>query len=115
MDYAKLIDNEIQFAPRKLTVEMTVEIDGESVTDLYTVYNPTAEQYASQGWLPVVEYDMPDNAPDGYHYEPFYTEFNGRIVQSWVQVEDEPPDPNPEISAERAINIILTGRDNYEA
>lgn len=103
MNYAKLFDGQIQFAPRKLEMEMTFEIDGETVTDLYTVYNPTAAQYASQGWLPV-RYTEPGEAPEGYHYEPSYTQGDGEIVQEWTLVED-----TDEISADEALEIIMGG------
>lgn len=108
MNYAKLIDNEIQFAPRKLVMETTFEVDGKSVTDLYAVYNPTAEQYASLGWLPVKE-TVPPEAEAGYHYEPSYTQGDGEIVQEWTLVEDESSD---EISADEALEIIMGGADD---
>lgn len=81
MKYAKLIDGEIVFAPRKIQTE----IDGEP----YTVYNPTAEMLEGDGWLPVVETESPDDAPDGYHYAPTYTEDGDEIVQGWELVETE--------------------------
>lgn len=93
---AKLIDGEIRFAPRKIQRE----IDGE----MYTTYNPTDEMFAEQGWLPVVENEMPDDAPAGWHYELTYTENDGEIVQDWVLVED--PD---DISDSEALEIILGG------
>lgn len=115
MSYAKLDNGNLIPAPRKLELEMTFEVDGEPVTDLYTVYNPTAEQYASQGWLPVVETEMPNDAPEGYHYEPTYSEYmtaDGlELVQEWELVEDDPPDQNPEISADEALEIIMGGGD----
>lgn len=82
---AKLIDGALVYAPRKIQTE----IDGE----MYTVYNPPDELLAEQGWLPVVETPMPDDAPDGYHYEPTYAEWQtetGReILQEWELVETE--------------------------
>ena len=61
-----------------------------------------------QGWLPVIETEMPGDAPDGYHYEPTYTEWQtetGReILQDWELVED--PD---DISDTEALEIILGG------
>ena len=76
--YAKLIDGELTPAPRKIQRV----IDGEQ----YITYNPTGEMLEEQGWLPVVETPMPE-APEGYHYEPTYTEDGGEIVQSWELVE----------------------------
>ena len=92
---AKLIDGALVYAPRKLATE----IDGEP----YVVYNPPDELLEEQGWLPVV-YTNPPGAPEGYHYEPNYTEDDGEIVQSWVLVED--PD---DISDGEALEIIMGG------
>ena len=99
--YAKLIDGELVLAPRKINRE----IDGEP----YVTYNPTDEMLAAQGWLPLIETDPPDDPPEGYHYEPSYTEESGEIVQGWELVED-PPD----IPAEEALEIILGGDGNDE-
>ncbi len=95
MNYAKLIDGAIVFAPRKIERE----IDGES----YTTYNPTDEMLAEQGWLPVRFTDPPE-APEGYHYEPTYAEDGGEILQGWELVED--PD---DISDSEALEIIMGG------
>ena len=78
---AKIIDGVFTPAPRKIRRE----IDGEQ----YITYNPTDEMLAEQGWLLVVETDPPGDAPEGYHYEPTYTEDGGEIVQGWVLVETE--------------------------
>ena len=95
MRHAKLIDGALVFAPRKVNTT----IDGEP----YVVYNPSAELLEEQGWLPVVYTDPPE-APEGYHYEPTYTEDGGEIVQGWVLVED--PD---DISDSEALEIIMGG------
>ena len=95
MRYAKLIDGQLVYAPRKIQRE----IDGE----MYTTYNPTDEMLAEQGWLPVIETDPPE-APEGYHYEPTYTEEGGEIVQGLVLVQD--PD---DISDSEALEIIMGG------
>ena len=100
MNYAKLIDGALIYAPRK----MNTTIDDEP----YVVYNPPAEMLEADGWLPVVYTDPPE-APEGYHYEPTYTEEIGEIVQGWELVED-PPD----IPAEEALDIILGGGANDE-
>ena len=98
---AKLIDCQLVDAPRKIQRE----IDGET----YVTYNPTDEMLAEQGWLPVVETPVPGDAPEGYHYEPTYTEESGEIVQGWVLVQD--PD---EISDSEALDIIMGGGANDE-
>ena len=93
---AKLIDGQLVDAPRKIQRE----IDGEQ----YTTYNPTDEMLAEQGWLLVVETPVPGDAPEGYHYEPTYTEEDGEIVQGWVLVQN--PD---DISDSEALEIIMGG------
>lgn len=98
---AKIIDGELVLAPNKINRE----IDGEP----YVTYNPTDEMLAEQGWLEVVETPMPGDAPEGYHYEPTYTEDGGEIVQGWELTED-PPD----ISDSEALEIILGGDGNDE-
>jgi hypothetical protein len=92
---AKLIDGVLVYAPRKIKRE----IDGRT----YVTYNPTDEMLAKAGWLPVIETDPPE-APEGYHYEPTYTEEDGKIVQGWVLVKD--PD---DISDSEALEIIMGG------
>lgn len=93
---AKLIDGVLVYAPRKIKRE----IDGRT----YVTYNPTDEMLAEQGWLLVVETPVPGDAPEGYHYEPTYTEEGGEIVQGWVLVQD--PD---DISDSEALDIIMGG------
>ena len=79
--YAKLIDGQLVYAPRK----MNTEIEGEP----YVVYNSTDEMLAADGWLPLIETDPPDDPPEGYHYEPTYAEESGEIVQGWELVETD--------------------------
>ena len=69
--YGKLIDNELQFAPKVLP--------GEGVN----VWNPPAEMYLAQGWKPVVFTDEPE-APSGYYYESGWEEQTDEIVQTWT-------------------------------
>ena len=91
--YAKLINGALVFAPRK----MATEIDDEP----YVVYNPPAELLEADGWLPVIYTDPPE-APEGYHYEPTYTEESGEIVQEWELVETDYSDAE-------AFNMLFGG------
>ena len=77
---AKIINGVFTPAPRRINRE----IDGVE----YVTYNPTDEMLADAGWLIVVETEPPE-APEGYHYEPTYTEDGGEIVQDWELVETE--------------------------
>ena len=101
---AKIIDGVFTPAPRKIERE----IDGEQ----YITYNPTDEMLAEQGWLNVVETPVPGDAPEGYHYEPTYTEWQtetGReIRQDWMLVQDEITE---EIALTRYANEV-TGADD---
>lgn len=100
---AKIIDGVFTPAPRKIERE----IDGEQ----YITYNPTDEMLAEQGWLPVIETDPPE-APEGWHYELTYTEWQtetGReILQEWMLVQDEITE---EIALTRYANEV-TGADD---
>ena len=53
------------------------------------IFNPTETQLISAGYKPIIETDMPDDAPEGQHYEAQYTDGKTQITQSWVLVEDE--------------------------
>lgn len=71
MDYAKLIDGNLIFAPRKLPV-------GDAV-----VYNPTPEMLTEAGYKPVVYTDPPVVA-EGYMAVPGWEEQADEIVQTWT-------------------------------
>ena len=71
MIYAKLINNQLQFAPRKLPV-------GE-----FVVYNPTTEMLTEAGYKPVIYTDPPETEP-GYLAVPGWEETEEAIVQTWT-------------------------------
>ena len=56
------------------------------------------------GYKPV-ELSLPENAPDGYYYEPTWEENDDNIIQVW----ELHPLPEPEPTAEDALNILLGG------
>lgn len=89
--YAKLIDGNLQIAPRKLP--------GDGVI----VYNPPAEMYLEQGWKPVQYTDSPE-APSGYYYESGWEEQADAIVQVWTLT----PLPD-DIDEAEVYNIIFGG------
>ena len=93
MNYAKLIDGHLVFAPCKLTV-------GECV-----VYNPTPEMLIAEGYKPVVYTDPPETQP-GYAAVPGWEENALEIVQVWT-VEPEPD----EVDADRAMEILFGGEE----
>ena len=83
MKYAKLIDGNIHFAPSDIS------IDG------MTVANPTAEQLAQLGYLPVDKQPVPET--DDTHYAVSRWEQTADVIrQVWTVKEVEPPPPTPE-------------------
>ena len=87
--YGKLIEGELQTAPKKL------EINGN------WVWNASAEDYLAQGWKAVRLTDEPE-APAGFYYESGWTETETEIVQTWTK--KELPD---EIDDAEAFRIIF--------
>lgn len=97
-------------APPSLKIEQTFpseEEGGEPIVSLQNVGNPTEQQYRDAGYYPIQETAVPE-APEGSHYEVDYSMGDGEIVQSWVLVEDEPPEP-PEPTLEDGLRILLGG------
>lgn len=78
----KIINGQLTYPPHRI------------VLSGMQIFNPTEEQLISAGYKPIIETDMPDDAPDGQHYEAQYTDGETQITQSWVLVEDEPVDPS---------------------
>lgn len=92
--HAKLQNGFLRSAPK------TVVLDGKSIN------NPLPEELEQLGYKPVVYTDMPVDAPDGKHYESSWEEETNAIKQVWTLVDD-PVYPEPELSAEDALNIIM--------
>ena len=92
--YAKLINGTLRIAPR------TVDYNGN------TILNPPEDIILELGYLPVTYTDMPTDTPDGQHYESHWEQTDTEIVQVWTLV-DNPADPEPELSADEALNIIM--------
>ena len=93
--YGKLTDGRLITAPKMLVIGST------------KVWNATAEQYAAQGWLPVVYTDAPEQ--DGYYAESGWAEEDGRIVQEWVLI---PIPEDEDIDDAEALQIILGGDES---
>lgn len=90
MNYAKLIDGAIVYAPRKLNV-------GEAV-----VYNPYPEMLVEAGYKPVRYTEAPEVEP-GYIAAPGWEETEDAIIQTW-HVE-----PEGDIDPSEALDILLGG------
>lgn len=92
--YAKLQNGILKRAPKTVTWRNC------------TVCNPGPEQLTELGYKPVRYTDMPENTTEGKHYESGWTEEENEIVQTWTLVDD-PVYPEPELSADEALNIIM--------
>lgn len=89
----KLIDGKLTYPPHRI------------VLNGMQIFNPTEEQLLSDGYKPIVETDMPDDAPEGQHYEAKYTDDGDTITQSWVLVDDEPVEPAEKTISQRVADL----------
>lgn len=87
MKYAKLIEGEIYFAPKKIK-------NGDSIT-----YNPAGETLLPLGYLPVRFTDAPETEV-GYEAVCTWEQTDTEIIQQWHIEETEP-------SAEEALAILM--------
>ena len=92
--YAKLINGTLRSAQKK------VDYNGK------TIFNPPEEILLDMGYLPVTYTDMPTDASNGQHYESHWEQTDTEIVQVWTLV-DNPAEPEPELSADEALDIIM--------
>ena len=76
----KIIDGILAYPPHRI------------ILNGMQIFNPTETQLISAGYKPIIETDMPDDAPDGQHYEAQYTDGETEITQSWVLVDNPPAD-----------------------
>lgn len=90
--YGKIIDGVLRFAPKKVEYNDTI------------IFNPPDSVYEALGYYPIHYTEMPDDAPDGYHYESAWEQKETEILQTWHLVED-----SDEISDEEAFAIIFGG------
>lgn len=93
MNYAKLTQGRIQYAPKKIK-------DG-----LSTIYNPTADILMAHGYKPLTVNPMP-TMQSGYHAFPSYIETDTEIVQTWTAEEDPPQEPTLEEQVEAQAEAI---------
>lgn len=91
--YAKLQNGFLHSAPK------TIVLDGK------TINNPLPEELERLGYKPVVYTDVPETV-DGKHWESSWEEEENAIKQVWTMVDD-PVYPEPELSADEALNIIM--------
>lgn len=92
--HAKLKNGFLRSAPK------TITLDG------HTINNPLPEELEQLGYKQVVYTDMPDNTEEGKHWGSSWEEEENAIRQVWTLVDD-PVYPEPDLSAEEALNIIM--------
>ena len=92
--YAKLQSGFLRSAPK------TITLDGK------TINNPLPEELEQLGYKQVMYVDMPTGATEGKHWESSWEEEETEIKQVWTFVDD-PVYPEPDLSAEEALNIIM--------
>ena len=95
--YAKIENGTLIPAPHRITLAGM------------QIFNPTADQLTQAGYKPVTETPMPDDAPDGQHYEAQYTDSGDTITQGWTLVENEEVEPSGKTLEER-ITDLETGQ-----
>ena len=93
MTYAKIENEKLIYAPHR------IGLGGMQI------FNPTSDQLIQAGYKPIAETPMPDDAPEGQHYEAKYTDDGDTITQSWVLVEDEPVEPAEKTIEERVATL----------
>lgn len=91
--YAKLENNTLIPAPHRI------------VLSGMQIFNPTPDHLTQAGYKPVTETPMPDDAPDGQHYEPTYSDFRDTITQGWTLVEDEETETAGKTLEERVTDL----------
>lgn len=73
MKYAKLIDGQIVYAPRKLSVGK------------YVVYNPTPEMLIADGWKPVhIDQYPEEDPPAGFYWAIQWSQDEQAIYGHWI-------------------------------
>jgi hypothetical protein len=92
--YAKLQNGFLRSAPK------TIVLDGR------TINNPYPEELEHLGYKPVLYTDTPTEVTEGKHWESEWEDGETEIKQVWILV-DAPVYPEPELSADEALNIIM--------
>lgn len=91
--YGKLEQGCIRYAPN------TIKWQG------HIVNNPDEAKLKELGYLLIKNVDMPQDAPQGQHYESSWEQTETEIAQVWKLVEDEPLPPMPPTIEERILTI----------
>ena len=93
MTYGKIINGKLTYAPNRI------------VLGGMQIFNPTANQLIQAGYKPIMETPMPDDDPEGKHYEPTYSDTGDTITQGWTLVENEEVEPAGKTLEERVTDL----------
>lgn len=74
--YGQIKDNQLYYAPNIIVV-------GDK-----QIINASAENYLTQGYLPIVKTEPPE-VNESFYYIPTYTEKNNQIIQVWEEIEHD--------------------------
>ena len=94
--YAKIENEKLTYAPHR------IGLGGMQI------FNPTPDQLTQAGYKPVTETPMPDDAPDGQHYEASYADSGDTITQGWVLVD------NPTADTSKTLEQRVTDLENNQ-
>lgn len=94
--YAKIVNEKPVYTSRP----KWVEYNGKSIS------NASDDILQELGYFKVQETEMPTDAPEGQHYESSLEYIDGTVKQVWSLVDDLVI-PEPELSADEALNIIM--------
>lgn len=94
--YAKIVNEKPVYTSRP----KWVNYKGKSIA------NAPDDILQELGYFKVQETEMPTDAPDGQHYESHMEYIDGVVKQVW-SLTDDPVIPEPELSADEALNIIM--------
>lgn len=92
----------------KLENETLIPAPHRIVLSGMQIFNPTPDHLTHAGYKLVTETPMPDDAPEGQHYEASYADSGDTITQSWVLVEDDPEPTGKTI--EQRVTDLETGQ-----
>lgn len=93
MTYGKIENEKLIYAPYRI------------VLGGMQIFNPTEDQLTQAGYKPVTKTPMPDDAPEGKHYEPTYSDTGDTITQGWTLVENEEVEPAGKTLEERVTDL----------
>ena len=95
MDYAKLKDGALEYAPKG------IELEGGAWQ-----IPPSAEWMAENGFKLVTYTEQPE-PEEGYYYESGWEETDTEIVQTWTKKELPEPEPDPIEAIFETLDFIL--------